>query len=263
MALGRWSSRLLQLLGFVGLALCIALMIGILLGRSFVAVAVGDVFITADTSIANGLASIDDARNRLTEGVGRLEELLGDLGPLPATAAVPAAVAAKISTVVDAYAPARDRYVEARERAQAALNYVRSAARVVPGVTVPTGVSDVLAAADERLTNVDAALVGLRAGARATAGDVAASATRLRDAVTTAADTARSLRTEVEGLQTRIADIHVSVDRVIWLGAGSLLAVVGYVALLNVLIIWLARRKPKAVAAADAGAVAAEVAQDP
>ena len=61
MALGRWTSRLLQLLGFAGLAVCIALAIGLLIGRSWVGVAVGDVFIAADTSISNGLASIDDA----------------------------------------------------------------------------------------------------------------------------------------------------------------------------------------------------------
>jgi hypothetical protein len=250
MALGRWSSRLLQLLGFVGLVLCIALMVGILLGRSFVAVAVGDVFVTADTSIANGLASIDDARNRLTGGAGTLEELIGDLGPLPATAAVPAAVSAKISSVIDAYAPARDRYVAAREQAQAALGYVRAAARFVPGVELPSGVSDALVQADDRLTRFDTALSGMRGAARATAGDVAAAATSLRETVTSAVATAGTLRTAVDDLRVRIDDIHVSIDRVLWLGTGALLAIVGYVALLNVLIIWLARRRPKAVAEA-------------
>jgi hypothetical protein len=38
---------------------------------------------------------------------------------------------------------------------------------------------------------------------------------------------------------------------VLWIGAGALLLVVGYVALLNVLLIWLARRARRA--AADPG----------
>jgi hypothetical protein len=258
MALGRWTSRVLQILGFAGLIVCLALAIGILLGRTWIAVAVGDVFTTADTSIANGLASIDEARGRLTDGAGTLEELVADVGRLPATATIPAAVAARVSQAVDAYAPARDRYVEARSQAQAALRYLEAAGRFAPGVQLPTGVPTALAAADERLVRLDSALTGLRGAARATAGDVAAAATTLRDAVTTAADTAGNLRAEVDGLRVRIADVNASIDRVLWLGTGALLAVVGYVALLNVIIVWLARRRPKV-----APAVAVDPAVEP
>jgi hypothetical protein len=245
MALGRWGSITLQVLGFAGLAVCLALAIAILLGRSWVSAAVGDAFVAADTSIADGLASIDDATGRLTGGAGTLDELLGELGPLPATTPIPAAMSARISAVVESVAPARDRFVTAREQARVALNNVQLAGRVVPGVEVPTGVTDVLTAADDRLANIDAALTGLRSSARATAGDVAAALTTLRSAVTTAVDTARSLRMEIDGLRVRIADVHTRVDGVLWLGTGGLLLVVGYVALLNAIIVWLARRRPK------------------
>jgi len=251
MALGRWTSRVLQILGFAGLVVCLALAVALVLGRSFVAVRIGDVFITADTSISSGLASIDDARNRLTGGATSLDELVGSLGSVPANAAVPAAVAAKVSSVVDSYAPARDRYVAAREQARAALRYVEAASSVVPGITVPSGVNDALVAADDRLTRIDGALNGLRGAARATAGDLAAAATSLRDAATSAVDAASTLRTQVETLQGRLVDIHASVDQVIWLGTGALLAVVGYVALLNLLILWLARRRPRAASVAE------------
>ena len=134
MALGRWTSRFLQLIGFAGLLVCIALAIAILLGRTWIGVAVGNGFATVDTTIADGLASIDDATARLGAGVGTLDELLGQIGSLPASSAVPAAVAARVSQVVDAYTPARDRYVEARAKARAALSYLDSLGRVVPGV---------------------------------------------------------------------------------------------------------------------------------
>jgi hypothetical protein len=116
----------------------------------------------------------------------------------------------------------------------------------VPPVAVPPGVATALDAADERLTRIDSALSDMRSSARATAGDVAAAATTLRDAVTSATDTARTLRSEIDGLRLRIVDVNVTIDRVLWLGTGALLAIVGYVALLNAIIVWLARRRPKA-----------------
>ena len=245
MALGRWNSRILQVIGFAGLLVCIVLAITILLGRAWVGVAVGDAFTTVDTTIADGTASIDDATARLGAGVGMLDELLGQIGTLPASSAVPAAVAARVSQVVDAYTPARDRYVEARTKARAALDYLEMFGRVTPGVEIPSGVSTALTAADERLVAIDTALVGLRGAARGTAGDVASAATSLRDGIATATDAARNLRTAVDGLRLRIVDVHAGIDRVLWIGAGAVLAIVGYVALLNVIIIWLARRRPR------------------
>jgi hypothetical protein len=245
MALGRWTARVLQLIGFAGLLVCLALAVSILVGRTWVSVAVGDAFTSADTSIETGLARIDDARARLAQGAGTLDELLTELGPLPATSPIPAAVAARVSQVVDTYAPARDRYVEARSEAQAALLYLQLARGAAPSVEIPPGVSDALSEADDRLARIDSALTGLRSAARATAGDVAAAATTLRDAVTTAAESAGTLRTAVDGLRVRIDDVHGSVDRVLWIGTAGLLAIVGYVALLNLLLVWLARRRPR------------------
>jgi hypothetical protein len=245
MALGRWTSRALQVVGFAGLLVCIALAVAILLGRTWVGVAVGDTFASVDTSMADGLAGIDDATARLSGGAATLDELLSELGPLPATSPVPAAVAARVSQVVDAYTPARDRYVEARAKARAALDYLQLSGRLTPGTEIPPGVSAALTAADDQLTRVDTALVGLRGAARGTAGDVAAATTALRDAITTAADAAGGLRTEVDGLRIRLGDIHAGIDRALWLGTGAILAIVGYVALLNLIIIWLARRRPR------------------
>jgi hypothetical protein len=247
----------LQLLGFAGLLVCLALAIGLLLGRSFVSVAIGNVFTTVDTTIADGLASIDDATTRLSEGTGRLDELVGELGPLPATSPIPAAVAARVAGAVDSLGPARDRFADARNQARTALRILEATGRTVPEVAVPPGVATALDAADERLTRIDSALSGMRSSARATAGDVAAAATSLRDAVTSATDTARTLRGEVDGLRLRLVDVNVTIDRVLWLGTGALLAIVGYVALLNAIIVWLARRRPKAApaVAVDPGAV--------
>lgn len=255
MPLGRLTAGVLQLLGLAGLIVCIALMIGILAGRAWIGVAVGDGFTTVETTISDGLASIDEATARLTDGRAALGQLLDDLGPLPSTSPIPAAVAARITQVVDAAGPARDRFVEARSQAQAAVGYLQLVSRVAPGVEAPTGISPALTNAGDRLARIDSALVTLRGAARATAGDVAAAATGMRDAVSNAADSAAGLRTEVDRLRTRVGDLHTSVDRVLWIGAGALLLVVGYVALLNVLVIWLARRGRRAAAVGHGPAV--------
>lgn len=262
MALGRWTARVLQLLGLAGLIVCIALAVGILAGRAWIGVAVGDGFATVDTTISDGLARIDEASARLADGRASLGQLLDDLGPLPSTSPIPAAVAARITQVVDAAAPARDRFVEARSQAQAAVGYLQLIARVVPGVELPTGVSAALANANDRLAQIDNALVTLRSAVRATAGDVAAAATAMRDAVSNARDSATGLRGEVDQLRTRISDVHATVDRVLWIGAGALLLVVGYVALLNLLVIWLARRGRRAEIV-DRDAALAEAAPGP
>jgi len=262
MPLGRMTAWVLQLLGSLGLIVCIALVIGILAGRAWIGVAVGDGFTTVDTTISDGLAKVDEAKARLTDSGGALGQLLDDLGPLPSTSPIPAAVAARITQVVDAAAPARDRFVEARSQAQVALSYLQLVARVAPGVELPTGVSTALANADDRLTRIDSALLTLRSAARATAGDVAAAATGMRDAVSSAADAATGLRTQVEGLRTRLADVHATVDRVLWIGAGALLLLVGYVGLLNLIVIWLARRGRRA-AAVESGPGAAEATPGP
>jgi hypothetical protein len=257
MALGRLTSGVLQLLGLIGLIVCIALAVGILAGRAWIGVTVGDGFTTVDTTITNGLAKVDDAKARLTDGGGRLDQLLTDLGPLPATSPIPAAVSARITELVDAASPARDTLVEARSQAQVAISYLQLLHQLVPNIEVPDRVSTALTSVDERLTQVDTAIASMRSAARATAGDVAAAATSMRDAVKNAADSATNLRGGVEDLQARLVDVHAGVDRVLWVGAGGLLILVGYVALLNVLVIWLARRGRRA-AAVDRGPALAE-----
>jgi hypothetical protein len=241
---GRWTSGLIQLLGLAGLLACIVVAAAILLGRAWIGVGVGHAFTTVDATIADGLAGIDDATGRLTDGAGTLDGLLRELGPLPSTAPVPAAVAARVSQVVDSYNPARDRYVEARSKARAALDFLELSVRVAPGPDTPAGVSTALADADGQLARIDTALVGLRGAARGTAGDVAAAATMLREAIGAATVATRTLRTEVDGLRMAIADVHAGVDRALWISAGVVLGVVGYVALLDLIVIWLVRRRP-------------------
>jgi phage shock protein A len=243
--LGRTTRTGLQILGFVGLLVCALLAGGILVGRAWASDTVGQVFVSADTAIADGLSTIDDARARLAERVAPLDEAISELSAAPAASAVPAAVAARLSSVTDGYAAARDRAVAARAQAESALRIARVASGVVPGFSVPPGVETAVIAVDDRLNQLDAAVQRLRNAALTTASEAVAAAQTLRDAVSSVTDAAGNVRTQVEGLRVTIADAHATVDRGLWVGAGGLLILIAYVALLNALIIWLVRRAPR------------------
>jgi hypothetical protein len=252
---GRKTSILLQVFGLIGLIGSIVLAAGILLGRSWASDTVGQVFVVADSSISDGLATYDDATGRLNGRIDDLDALLGLVGSAPANSPVTAAIAARIGSATDGYAAIRDRYVQARERAQSALRTLAIANRI-PGLEVSTDLSDSLAQVDSRLTQVDAAVTALRTAASGRVGDLAAAVTTFRDRLAGIQELTQTVRDRIVGLQDRVVVIHGRVDSGLWLGAGALLVVVAYVALLNLLIIWLARRRPKVVAAAPAASAA-------
>ena len=239
----------LRVLGWTGLIICAILALGILGGRIWVGNAIGGVFTTADGAIGEGLASLDDARTRLSEGAANLDAAINELAAAPAASAVSAGIAARLNDLGDRYAAVRDRYVEARAKARSALLLAGVASGVVPGFEIPPAVAPALAAIDDRLTQLDARLRGLRTAASTTASDAVAAAQGLRTAVGTASDAAQNVRAQVEGLRVTIGNVQGGIERVLWIGAGGLLLIVGYVALLNALILWLGRRVPRPEAA--------------
>jgi len=253
--LGPRTRASLRLLGWAGLIICAILALGIIGGRIWVGNALGGIFVTADTAIGDGLTSFDDATARLSDGAASLDAAINELASAPAASAVSAGIAAKLNEVGDRYAAVRDRYVDARERARSALRLASVASGLAPGFDVPAGVAPALAAIDDRLTQLDARLSALRTAAATTAGDAVAAAQGLRTAVGTARDAAQNVRAQVEGLRVTITNVQGGVERVLWIGAAGLLLIVGYVALLNWLIIWLGRRVPRPeVATASAAA---------
>ena len=243
--LGRNTRTGLQVLGFAGLVVCAVLAIAILGGRAWTSSQVGHVFTTADQTIEEALATVDDAKARLQDRLAPLQAAITELGAAPAASLVPAAIAARLSTVADSYADGRDRIATARAQAQSAIRLATVASGVLPGFDVPPAISNAVTAIDDRVTQLDAAVQSLRTAAQTTAADAVAAAQRLRDAVTNAVDAATGVRTQVEGLRVKLVDVNGSLDAVLWISAGGALLFVAYLALLNALIVWLARRAPR------------------
>jgi hypothetical protein len=69
-----------------------------------------------------------------------------------------------------------------------------------------------------------------------------AAAQSLRGTVAGVADAATAVKARVVAVQTTLDDAQSTIERVLWIGAGGLLLIVAYLALLNGLIIWLSRR---------------------
>ncbi len=252
--LGRKTRTGLQVLGFAGLAVCAVLAVGILFGRAWTSDRVGSVFQTADSTIGDALAAVDDAKARLQERLAPLEAVITELGAAPASSPVPAAIAARLSSAADGFAAGRDRIATARAQAQTAVRLATVASGVLPGFDIPPGIATAVAAIDDRVSQLDAALQSLRTAAQTTASEAIAAAQRLRDAVSNAADAASSVRSQVDGLRVRLIDVNGQLDTVIWIGAGGALLIIGYLALLNALIIWLARLAPRVAAAPGSAA---------
>src|SRR3954447_12446658 len=247
-ALGTRTRTALQVLGWAGLIASLLLAFGIILGRVWVGGTIGQVFTSGDVAISIGLGGLDEATSRLSEGTASLDSAISQLASAPAGSAVPAGIAARLSEIGDRYAAGRDRFIDARAKAASALSFAQAASGILPGVSIGDE-TPVLDAVDERLSRLDAALRGLRTAAVTRASDAIGAAQTLRDAISTAADAAGAVRTRVVAVQTRLTEVRGTVERVLWIGAGGLLLIVAYVALLNGLIVWLARRaRPKVVA---------------
>ena len=152
------------------------------------------------------------------------------------------AIRGRVAAVADGYANLREGYADARAQVAATLQFAEALQGRLPGVQVPARAAGVLAAVDQRLTDIDSKVVALREGAAATVGSVTTAAGALETVVTNAATSVGELRTTVDELQTSVDDASASVHFYLWLVTGGILLFLAWIGLLNVLVIWLARR---------------------
>jgi hypothetical protein len=235
-------SIMLRVFAWLGLAASLVLAIAILIAWGWAAQRVERVFNTAEAVTHEAIAVVDAATGQLDAGTRALEELLEELGPLPSSSTVPAAIAGRISNAIDAYTAARDQYVEMRAQARSALRALEIAGRFIPAAQVPDAAIDALLVLDSRLEAVDDALGALRGSAQSTAGDVVATVTWLHATGESARTAAQAVREHAAGLPGQIAVVRADADRALAITTIIALTLVGYIVLLNVIIMRLARR---------------------
>lgn len=233
---GRGGSAV-RLFAWIGLALTVVLAIGILLGRGWLAGYVDDVFETVDGAVANGSTVVALTTGRLEERVADLDALVGDLGTTASTVTVPPAIAERATGIADRFSQIRDSWVAVRARIDAALGTLAQIDRALPFIELPPGPTEQLAALDQRIADIDANITALRTGATSRVGDVVAGATALRGAVDRVAEVGTRIEEGLAAVEDRLDRAHGTIDTIMWLTTALLLVLVGYVAVLNVLLI--------------------------
>jgi hypothetical protein len=236
---GYAGTRLFAIIGLFG---CLILALGILIGRGWVSDQVNGVFASVDQAVAGGQTVVAVTTGRLEERVADLDTILTDISTVAETATVPAALAERAATIADRFGQIRDGWVAIRARIDAALLTLAQVDRALPFVDLPTGPTEELAALDQRIAEIDTNIAGLRQGVAARVANMKAAATALRGAVDRVTDVGTRIEDGLTAVEDRIDRAQNTIDTVMWATTAVLLLLVGYVALLNVLVLRLTRR---------------------
>jgi hypothetical protein len=230
--------------GVVGLVVCAVLAIGVLIAHGWISDAVGGVFETADRQIERGSTIVELASDRVQERVTDIDDFIANVSAITPGANIPPALAARAATVADRYDAVRNQFAELRARVESGLETVRQVARLVPFIELPTLPTEELAALDARLQQFDDSVGRLReAGVASVAVErVVEGATNLRGAIDQVADLGDRIQTRLDEAQQRLDQANSRLDGFLWILTLILLLLVGYIAILNGLVIWLARR---------------------
>jgi hypothetical protein len=229
--------RAVRVFAWIGLALTVVLAIGILLGRTWLAGYVDNVFDDVNGVVGTGSTIVAQTTGRLEERVNDLDTLITDASGIAATATVPRAIADRVSSLSDRFSQIRDGWVSIRAKIDSGLATLAQIDRALPFIDLAGGPADELAALDQRIAEIDTNLAAMRSGVTTRISDVVSGATALRGAVDRVADVGERLETRLAEVEDRIDRAQSSVDTVLWLTTVVLLLLVGYVGLLNVLLI--------------------------
>jgi hypothetical protein len=244
----RWGFAA-QVVAIAGILLCLAVVLGIWLGRGAVQGGLDDVGTTVDRGFERGIAAttavserIDAARTQLEASAADARELAESQRP-EATRLV--ALQQRLGQFADGYRALRIRYAEVRENVLEAMASVQRIARFVPGAEVPEGPGDALAAVDARLQELDARITGIWPGAGEQplvddeASRVSAAASTIREAVEGASTAVQGLSSGLESAQARANDGLDKIGGLVVIGATALSLVFVWVLLLNIALWWL------------------------
>lgn len=233
-----------QVLGALGLVVSAVLVIGILLAHGWASDAVGNIFETADRQIERGSTIVELATARVQERMTDIDTFIADASAITPGANIPPEIAARAAAFADRYDAVRNQFAELRARVESGLDTVRQVARLVPFIDLPESPGEELAALDARLQRFDDSLAALRQGtvSAVVAERVVEGATNLRATIGEVADLGGRIQTRLDQAQERLVVANSRVDGYLWIVTVVLLVLVAYIAILNGLVIWLARR---------------------
>jgi|SRR5215218_2395916 len=203
-----------QVVGVVGLVVCLALAVLVLLGRGWAVAQVDAIAASADDGLAQGVPILQAADDRVTDVSGEVQRI-SEFATTIAAAAAPAPDAAeglsnRLASVSERYLPLRAGYADGRARLASAMDRVEALSRFVPGVSVPQGPIDALRAVDTAIQTVDERVVALL-GTNGEATVVKGTAQRVSTASASLLESLTAVSTRLDEAETRLTEARVNV----------------------------------------------------
>jgi hypothetical protein len=226
-----------QVVGIIGLVVCLVLAFGVILGRGWAVGTVDDVAAAAVAQVAKAEPLLSQASARVGEISGRVSTvadiaagIAANPNPAPGVAE---GLRSALAGVSDRYQGLRSNYTDVRESLVSLGDRLQTLKRLVPGFSIPEGPTDALAALDARLREFDSNLTGFI--------DIEPGEGPLSLAATAIAERASEVNARIEGLQGRLGDVEERVSALearILDAAGSIKAAITIGSIAAVLL-WL------------------------
>ncbi|HEX5826807.1 MAG TPA: hypothetical protein VFY23_04750 [Candidatus Limnocylindrales bacterium] len=236
-----------QVVGVIGIVVCLALAVGVLLGRGWAVDQVDAVAAGIDAQLAKAAPLIDrveGAVGNVTDVVGRVEQAASAVSeaanPAPA---LTEALSTRLGEVSERYLPLRAAYADTRETLVTALDRLETLDRIVPGIDVPDGPVDALRELDARVQAVDAgvmAVIDAGTGAReavvGAASMIAEKAAEIEATLVQVESALAAADAQLEATRAQVASTAGTVSTAISIVSFLLILALLYVAFLHLVL---------------------------
>jgi prefoldin subunit 5 len=232
-----------QVVGVVGIVVCLLLVIGVIVGDVWAVRTVDDVAAAIDAKIAKAEPLLDQASAKVGEISGRVSTVADIAAGIAADpspgGAVADALRAGLATVSDRYQTLRSNYAGVRESIQSVVDRLQTLDRLVPGISIPQGPADALAALDARLQEFDAKVTGLitidpgQGPVNQAAAAIAQKAGDINTKITDLQGGIGDVQQRVSALRTKLSDTAGTMKLGVTLGAFGSILLLFYLALLH------------------------------
>jgi hypothetical protein len=235
-----------RIIALIGLAVCVVLVVAILWARAWVDERVDGTFDTVDGAFDRATVVVNVAAGRLQERASDLDTFIADTSSLGSGANLPPALAERASSIATRFGEIRDELSNVRARIDSTLQAIENVSRFLPFVEVPSAPAEALAAFDERVASIDAAVSDLRSGVGATVERARVAATAVKGAIEGISGVTQRIQGGLDEVRAKAVAANQAIDGYVWFVTIILLILVAYIALLNILVLLLTRRRKPA-----------------
>lgn len=238
--------------GILGLLLSLAGIGGAVVGRSWAGDRLDELADAARSGLEKAVSVSDEAITALQNGSDEVTTIATTASTLAQSTTVAdtaiSALQEKLAPLSQRYTELRDRVVVFQEKANSVIETVQRLDRLIPGLELPSGPTDLLQGVGDRLTQIDQSITDMQAraasrtGAQETANVIAVSAGRLQDGITKATDVVTQIQEKLVAMQDRVDKAADRLDLYVTAGAAVFGLFWLWIAILNLGLIALGRR---------------------